>query len=523
MLPVHRLRFQHCLSVSLFCLLAACSTPPKQETVILPPAGKVFAQSSVRTDLLLNRLSFGANYSSYQQVLAVGPDRYLDQQLRARHSIVPGPIQAQIDSLTISKIPAEALVRQMEAQRVESERQKGTDDTLRKAYQQEMNRLAREAASRSLLRAVYSTNQLQEQMTWFWMNHFSIFSGKHNIRAMIGDFEESAIRPNALGNFRELLRATVYHPAMLRYLDNEYNAVNKINENYARELLELHTLGVNGGYTQKDVQELARVLTGVGVNMQAHPEVPKLRPEAAKLFVRKGLFEFHPQRHDFGDKLILGHTIRGRGLAETDEVIDMLSRHPATARFVSTKLAQFFVSAQPSDALISTMSSAFLRSDGDIPYTLRTMFDSEEFIRSLGKQFKDPLHYVVSSLRLTYDGSNIVNTAPALNWLNMLGQPYFGRQTPDGYSLAESAWSSAGQMSTRFDLARILANGNANLFRAEGQNSAEKFQAPTLSNASCIKNMLPYLSNETRQALAQAKNTTEWNLLFLASPEMMHR
>jgi hypothetical protein len=105
----------------------------------------------------------------------------------------------------------------------------------------------------------------------------------------------------------------------------------------------------------------------------------------------------------------------------------------------------------------------------------------------------------------------------------MLGQPYFGRQTPDGYSLAESAWSSAGQMSTRFDLARILANGNANLFRAEGQNSAEKFQAPTLSNASCIKNMLPYLSNETRQALAQAKNTTEWNLLFLASPEMMHR
>ena len=513
------------LAAALCALLAACSTPAPQNSqqVPLPPVTNALAQSGARADLLINRLSFGANAASYQQITAMGPDRYLDQQLRMRSSQLPAAIQTQIDALTISQTPFETLVRQMEAQRIESERQKGTDDTLRKTYQQEMNRLAREAASRNLLRAVYSSSQLQEQMTWLWMNHFSIFSGKHNIRAMIGDFEESAVRPNALGNFRDLLRATVYHPAMLRYLDNEYNAVNKINENYARELLELHTLGVNGGYTQKDVQELARVLTGVGVNIHPNPDAPKLRPEAARLYVRKGLFEFNPQRHDFGDKLILGKVIRGRGLAEVDEVIDMLCTQPATARFVSKKLAQFFVSDQPDEALISKMSAAFLQSDGSIPYTLRSMFDSPEFARSLGQQFKDPLHYVVSALRLSYEGSTIVNTAPALNWLNMMGQPYYGHLTPDGYSLNASAWSSAGQMSTRFDLARIIGNGNPNLFRVDGQQATEKFQTPVLSGTPYLKTVLPFLSNDTRQALAQAKNSNEWNLLFLASPEMMHR
>ena len=178
-----------------------------------------------------------------------------------------------------------------------------------KDYQQELNRLAREAATRSLLLDVYSPNQLQQQLSWFWLNHFSVHQGKHNLRAMVGDYEMNAIAPHALGKFRDLLAATVHHPAMLRYLDNEANAANRINENYARELMELHTLGVNGGYSQKDVQELARILTGVGVNLGA--DTPKVKPALQAQYVRRGLFEFNPNRHDYGDKQFLGQTVKG--------------------------------------------------------------------------------------------------------------------------------------------------------------------------------------------------------------------
>jgi len=143
--------------------------------------------------------------------------------------------------------------------------------TAQQAYQQELSRLQREAATRHLLRALYSPHQVQEQMTWFWLNHFSVHQGKGNVRAMLGDYEENAIRAHALGNFRDLLGAVASHPAMLRYLDNDQNAAGRINENFARELLELHTLGVNGGYVQRDVQELARVLTGHGINASSTP------------------------------------------------------------------------------------------------------------------------------------------------------------------------------------------------------------------------------------------------------------
>jgi uncharacterized protein (DUF1800 family) len=154
-------------------------------------------------------------------------------------------------------------------------------------------------------------------MTWFWMNHFSVHQGKANLRAMVGDYEENAIRPHALGKFRDLLSATLHHPAMIRYLDNEQNAANRINENYAREIMELHTLGVDGGYTQNDVQQLARILTGVGVNLG--DKTPNVRKDKQDQYVRKGLFEFNPNRHDYADKVFLGQTVKGRGLAEVDE------------------------------------------------------------------------------------------------------------------------------------------------------------------------------------------------------------
>ncbi len=553
----HYINVQSTLVASLLVLLTACSTAPQQhatDTSKLPPVDKTLAQSGISPELLLNRLTWGSNPSAVRALQAVGPDRYLDQQLRGRNALLPPAIQAQIDAMTISRQPFTDMVRELEARRVEAEKVKSTDDSLNKQYQQELSRLAKEAATRSLLRDIYSSNQLQEQMSWFWMNHFNIHSGKHNLRAMLGDFEEQAIRPNALGNFRDLLRATVMHPAMLRYLDNEHNAVNRINENYARELMELHTMGVNGGYSQKDVQELARVLTGVGVNMSK--DTPKMKPELEKLYVKKGMFEFQPQRHDFGDKLILGQTFKGRGLAELDDVLLMLSRQPATARYVSQKLAVYFVSDTPSKDLVEKMAQRFLQTDGDIPATLRTMFDSPEFIASIGKKFKDPMHYMLSSVRLAYDGNTIVNTGPMLNWLNMMGEQLNGRQTPDGYALDESAWASSGQMTVRFDIARSLANGNPGLFKVDvptppaqekstqsgmqtpsmmppppvsapqpalPQIAQQKPPPPALAISSYVKNWSKQFSPATQTALGQANTPQEWNTLFLASPEMMHR
>lgn len=507
--------------------LAACSTAPQKISreyspeKSLPPVGQNFANANISPELLLNRLTWGSNFSAYQQMQAVGMDRYLDLQLRNRAAVVPQAVQNQINALTISQKPLDQLIPELEARRIAADRQKGTDDSLRKAYQQELNQLAREAATRSLLRAIYSPYQLQEQMTWFWMNHFNIHSGKHNLRAMLGDFEDSAIRPFALGYFRDLLRATMIHPAMLRYLDNEYNAANHINENYARELMELHTMGVGSGYSQKDVQELARILTGLGVNMSY--DKPHVRPELLHLYARRGLFEFNPARHDFGDKLLLGKQIKGRGLAEVDEVIELLVRNPATATFISKKLAQYFVSDEPSGDLIKKMAASFLQSDGNIPVVLRTMFDSPEFLASLGKKFKDPQHYVISAVRLAYDGNTIVNCQPLLNWLNMMGQSPNGHLTPDGYSLQEAAWASPGQMNTRFDIARSIAYGTPGLFKIDGQSSSDKPPAPALASSMFAKSLSKQFSADTQAALTQAKNPGEWNVFFLSSPDMMRR
>jgi len=547
-------KLQHALSASLLILLAACGSQSQQHADDNGRQGKTLTQAAVAPEQLLNRLTWGSNPSSLQALQAVGPDRYLDQQLRARNAVLPPAIQSQIDAMTISRQPLPDLMRDLEARRLASEQQKGTDDTLRKEYQQELTRLAREASTRALLRDIYSPNQLQEQMSWFWMNHFNIHNGKANVRAMLGDFEEQAIRPNALGNFRDLLRATVMHPAMLRYLDNEHNAANRINENYARELMELHTMGVNGGYGQKDVQELARVLTGVGINLSK--DAPRMKPELEKIYVKQGLFEFNPQRHDFGEKQVLGKAIKGRGMAELDEVLVLLSRQPATASFVSQKLATFFVSDTPSKDLIDKMAQRFLQTDGDIAATLRTMFNSQEFIASLGKKFKDPLHYMLASVRLAYDGNTIVNTGPMLNWLNMMGQQLNGRQTPDGYALNESAWASSGQMTVRFDIARSIAGGNPALFRVEttaaaqaapamqgmqtsqGMQSApvvqpapatvqaaplEKPPQPALAASAYVKSWSTKFSPATQTALNQTRTAQEWNTMFLASPEMMRR
>ena len=425
--------------------------------------------------------------------------------------------------MSISQQPVTQLVTAMEQRRKDADAIANDDDkkTAQQAYQRELTRIANEAATRSLYRALYSPNQLQEQMTWFWMNHFSVFQNKSNLRVLVGDYEERAIRPHVLGKFRDLLAATVHHAAMLRFLDNEQNAAGRINENYAREIMELHTLGVDGGYSQRDVQELARVLTGVGVNMT--DKTPSVKRDLQSQYVRDGLFEFNPNRHDYGDKQFLGAAIRGRGLAEVDEVIDRLSRSPATAHYVSRKLAIYFVADDPPASLVENMSRTFLGSDGDIAATLHTMFDSPEFAASLGGKFKDPVHYVVSAVRLAYPDKPIVNAGPMLYWLTRMGEPLYGRQTPDGYPLGTAAWASAGQMTTRFEIARTIGSGSAGLFKGDVADAAEQPAFPQLANALYYDALAETLGPDTREALDQAKSPQEWNTFLLSSPELVYR
>jgi uncharacterized protein (DUF1800 family) len=269
------------------------------------------------------------------------------------------------------------------------------------------------------------------------------------------------------------------------------------------------------------VQELARILTGLGVNLS--DKRPAVKRELQDQYVRDGLFEFNPNRHDYGDKMFLGKPVRGRGIAEVDEVLDRLARHPATAHFVSRKLAMYFVGDNPSDALIEQMAQTFQSSDGQISEVLRTLFHSREFRASLGNKFKDPIHYVISAVRLAYDDKTILNAGPLINWLNRMGEPLYGHQTPDGYPLGQVAWASSGQMITRFEIAKALGTGNAGLFRSDGPQPTERAAFPQLANALFYQSWQATLGPATKAALDQAGSPQEWNTFLLASPEFMYR
>jgi uncharacterized protein (DUF1800 family) len=496
-------------------LLAGCAGAPRQ-----PTAGS--RHDAAADTVWLDRLTWGASSADLAQLRSQGRAAWLEGQLSPRNPApLPEAAQAQIQALSISRQALLPLVQGMEAQRKAADAL--TDDTAKAAaqkdYQQALTKLAREASTRQLLNALYSPNQLQEQLTWFWFNHFNVHQYKNNLRVMVGDYEQG-LRERALGRFRDLLGYTARHPAMLRYLDNEQNAANRINENYARELLELHTLGVGGGYSQRDVQELARVLTGLGVNLSDNK--PKLKPAQEAQYRRNGLTEFNPARHDFGDKTLLGITVKGQGEAELDQVLDLLARHPSTARFVSRKLAQYFVADEPPPALVERMAERWQQSDGRIAEVLRAMVGSAEFEASLGRKFKDPTHYVVSAVRLAYADKVVLNTGPMIGWLYRLGQAPYNRQTPDGYPLDEGAWAGPGQMTTRFEIARAIGSGSAGLFKVEGE-AKDRPAFPQIAHPLYYEGIAPRLAAATQQALAQATSPQEWNTYLLASPDFMHR
>ena len=399
-------------------------------------------------------------------------------------------------------------------------------------------RIGAELAQAKLIRAVYSERQLQEVMTDFWFNHFNVFIGKNADRWWTTSYEYQAIRPHALGKFRDLLGATASHPAMLFYLDNWLSSApgavidrrvmeryatraireqglppggvatlllrdrgmdtsfiesqisrrnarlldprrgnrrpasrdpddvgpqrKGLNENYARELLELHTLGVDGGYSQQDIIDVARCFTGWTL----------LPLHAGQQFV------YVPEQHDKGKKIVLGHRIKGKGIEEGREVLDLLAAHPSTARFISTKLARRFVSDDPPPALVERMARTFLESEGDIRRVLRTLFSSEEFWspEALKAKVKTPFEFVASAARATgaeiaglpqpeqSEGPMVASAdarppaAPGLlRALITLGQPLYGAQPPTGYKDTAEAWVSSGALLNRMKVALGIA------------------------------------------------------------------
>jgi uncharacterized protein (DUF1800 family) len=318
-----------------------------------------------------------------------------------------------------------------------------------------------------LLRDVYSERQLQEVMVDFWLNHFNVYMNKsQDTPYYIAAYERNAIRPFALGRFENLLIATATSPAMLNYLDNSssvgphssYATGNNgpffrpgprrkdvgLNENYAREVMELHSVGVNGGYTQRDVTELAKVFTGWTVGKRSGQDVPAQA-------------QYDPSKHEPGPKVVMGLRVKDNGQKEGIEVLKMLAASPQCARFISTKLAVRFVSDAPPRAMVDRMTQAYLESHGDIRQVLLAMINSPEFFTAptYRVKLKTPLDFVVSAVRAT--GAKVDSTAGMAAAIEQLGMPLYGHQTPDGYSMKAEAWNSTNQLVSRMNFAMALA------------------------------------------------------------------
>ncbi|MEG0113102.1 MAG: DUF1800 domain-containing protein [Comamonas sp.] len=479
----------------------------------------------------LDRLTWGAHDHADQHLHRLGLQRWLNEQLAPpQPPQLPADAQQRIADLEISQRSMADLQRDVAAQRLAARQATdagqgdGEGARLRQEVQRHLNQLAAQAQQRQVLRALYSPAQLQEQMTWFWMNHFNVSTRKGETRLWIGDYEEQAIRPHALGNFRSLLEASMRHPAMLLYLDNASNAKGRINENYARELLELHTMGVGSGYTQADVQAMAHVLTGVGFSTRdADAPPPRMAPALQADYRRQGFFEFNPSRHDYAPQVLLGQPLRAKGLAAVDEALDRIVASPATAQFIARKLALFFISDNPPPALVQRTAGAFSRSHGDIAATLRSLLTAPEALAQHGQRFKDPMHYVLGAVRLGYGERVASDVRPVIGWINRLGQPIYGHETPDGYPPSQSDWASSGQMAARFDVARQIATRSAVLFRTDPQAPLEQPPYPDLAQRATVQARVTHWSAASREALAQARNVPDWNTYFLSAPEMMVR
>ena len=318
-----------------------------------------------------------------------------------------------------------------------------------------------------LVRAVESRRQLQEVLVDFWFNHFNVFADKGEERWMVGAYERDAIRPQVFGRFRDLLGATASHPAMLFYLDNWTSVKDGfngrgLNENYARELLELHTLGVDGGYTQEDVREVARCFTGWSI------VPPRAAANAANVTkgpaanLEPGTFVFRPRAHDAGEKRVLGTVIpTGGGRGDAEAVLDLLAQHPSTARFVATKLCRRFVADDPPAALVARVASVFQSTHGDLRSLYAAIFSSPEFWsdEAFRAKTKTPLELAASAVRALGGSVDPARAGPLAREVARMGQPLYKCQPPTGFADTADAWVGAGTLVNRIAFGQALAAG----------------------------------------------------------------
>ena len=403
-----------------------------------------------------------------------------------------------------------------------------------------------ELAQAKLLRAIYSQRQLEEVMTDFWFNHFNVFAGKGLDRMMLTSYERDVIRPHALGRFEDLLVATAQSPAMLFYLDNwlsvspnspialgipehghgaydgRFRRPNQnkrrtgLNENYGRELLELHTLSVNGGYSQRDVTEAAKVFTGWTIDKPA----------------QGGGFKFEPRMHEPGAKMVLGHRIKEKGEDEGLELLHRLATSRQTAHFISLELAERFVSDDPPPALVDRMAKTFLKKKGDIREVLSVLFHSPEFWddTSYRAKVKTPLEFVASSIRAS--GAEVDEAMPLTRQLNNMGMPLYGAQPPTGYSMKADAWVSSSALLNRMNFALALTNGKIRGVKVDASAWAPDTQKSDLSAMLfALEDRLVAggVSQQTHDSIAaqiQASNNGNPGMiagLLLGSPEFQRR
>ena len=430
---------------------------------------------------VLNRLTFGARPGDHEAVRAMGVDRWIARQLQparirddAGDQVAQRFTMLQVESREIVSLFTEVRRARRQRQRMAADSSGANQADARPRADPQTRRAARQLQSvvaelqaAKVARAVASERQLGEVMVDFWENHFSVFAGKGQTRLYLTHYDRDVIRPHAFGKFRDLLGAVARSPAMLFYLDNWQSAADSgrsvagargarrragafpgrrrprgINENYARELLELHTLGVDGGYAQKDVGEVARALTGWSIEPGA------------------GAFVFRPAIHDADDKVVLGHRLRaGRGIEDGEEVLDILSRHPATARHIARKLVVRFVSDSAPPSLVARAAETFRRTDGDIREVVRTIVTSPEFFSRAAyrAKVKSPFELVTSALRTM--NADVDATPRTARMVAQLGQPIFGRQTPDGWPETSNEWMNAGAILNRINFGFAVAGG----------------------------------------------------------------
>ncbi|HEY1912900.1 MAG TPA: DUF1800 domain-containing protein [Vicinamibacterales bacterium] len=513
---------------------------------------------------VLNRVAFGPAPGNVERVRGMGLQRYIDEQLRPERIADPA-MASRLGGLTTTRMSSHEIfqqyeVPQLQARAAKKQNAKGNADGQDQAsktppdpVQQRANSVVAELAEQKVLRAVYSERQLQEVLTDFWFNHFNIDARKGRDKFLLTEYERDTIRPHVLGKFRDLLGATAKSPAMLFYLDNWMsadpngphptmtqgrmvrgpfggrtylpptakpaaqgkNAPKGLNENYGRELMELHTLGVDGGYTQKDVTEVARAFTGWTI------EPP-----------RQGIgFKFEPRIHDNGQKVVLGHVIKaGGGESDGEEVLDILARQPATAHFISTLLVRRFVSDTPPPALVDRAAARFHDTDGDLGEVMRTILTSPEFLspEAYRAKVKTPFEFVVSALRAT--GADVADARVLVRELQQLGMPLYQCQPPTGYKDTGDAWVNTGALVSRMNFALRLSNNQvprvtvvslqSSVFGPAAGNSG---QGEVDADAAIAKLLSGNASDSTRATIAKATTAPQMAALTLGSPEFQRR